>query len=349
MVDYDYMSDGGKGWFADIDALTKALPRADRAKVFLCLHGWYDWVGRYCFDVKTGHFDQQWTVFRNYKAYKDRHNALTMDGRSFDFGSRGCRPVQLTVANVHERLAYAKSRGFRVGLYFADGMQSCKGLADFSLRRVLLAGGWEGPDTSGASYCQNPLVPEVRQFYLTYADALLAEFAGQVDAFVWDETFWPPEGKFGSAAVPGYADRAMMRLVREVAKKVEDGNRQRHRQTALLTSDNLGVNGWVPCALMGHGTYQDSWCKPQAWSYGIFPNYRNTMWSCCWFPVNLWKWIEFGVHQYQGPVSLSNGWGDDAGFAELSPEMQHKVLVLFQWRKQQTTQLRAFTQLPVYH
>ena len=72
LVDYDYMSDGGKGWFADIDALAQAIPREDRPKVFLCLHGWYDWLGRYSFNEKKGKFDQQWTAFGNYEKCKNR-------------------------------------------------------------------------------------------------------------------------------------------------------------------------------------------------------------------------------------------------------------------------------------
>jgi hypothetical protein len=49
MISYDYMSDNGKGWFRDIDTLSTLIPIADRRKVALCLHGWYDIVGRYCF------------------------------------------------------------------------------------------------------------------------------------------------------------------------------------------------------------------------------------------------------------------------------------------------------------
>ncbi len=52
MISYDYMSDNGKGWFRDIDTLSTLVPLADRKKVALCLHGWYDIVGRYCFTRK---------------------------------------------------------------------------------------------------------------------------------------------------------------------------------------------------------------------------------------------------------------------------------------------------------
>jgi hypothetical protein len=141
----------------------------------------------------------------------------------------------------------------------------------------------------------------------------------------------------------------MMRLVRGVAEKVEKLNRQDNRQLALLTSDCLGMAGFrAPYALMGHGTYQDSTCQPKQWSYGIFPNYRNVVWSCCWFPIHKWGWIDFAVHQYQAPVAISNGYGDNVGFSEMSPEMRKKVIDLFQWRKAHQTQLRYFTELPVY-
>jgi hypothetical protein len=347
MVDYDYMSDEGKGWFADIDALAKVLPREDRAKVFLCLHGWYDWVGRNCFDMKKGQFDDQWTVFGNYEKTKNRPSKGKLEGDTIDVGFAKCLPVRLTLVKIHERLAYARSRGFRVGMYFAGGTVSGTDLPNFSPRRVLRKNGWGGPDVPGDAYTENPLLPEVCRFYLGYTDALLAEFGHEVEAFVWDETFQTNAGSLGSAEVPGYADRAMMRLVRAVAKKIEDHNRQSNGQIALLASDDLGLNGdAAPYALVAHGTYQDSWCDPKAWSYGIFPNYRNAMWSCCWWPVTKWKWIEIGVHQYQAPVAISNGWGDNAGFAELSPEMQRKVLALFQWRKQKLTKLKILEHLP---
>ena len=348
MVDYDYMSDEGKGWFADIDAIAKALPREDRAKVFFCLHGWYDWVGRHCFDAKKGKFDDRWTAFGNYEKAKNRPSQMKLDDHTVDIGFAKCLPVQLSLAKVHERLAYAKSRGFRVGLYFAGGTVGGTDLPTFSPKRVLRNQyGWAGPDVKGEAVVENPLVSDVYQYYLAYADGLLAKFGHEVDALVWDETFQVPAGSLGSAEVPGYADRAMMRLVRAVAKKAEDYNRRNHGEIALLASDDLGVvDGASPDALVAHGTYQDSWCQPKAWSCGIFTNYRNAMWSCCWWPVHQWNWVELGVREYQAPVSLSNGYGDNIGFSELSPEMQQKVLALFQWRKQRPTRLKFFERLP---
>jgi hypothetical protein len=351
LVDYDYMSDQGQGWFRDIDALSAAIPKSDRHKVFCCLHGWYDYLGRYCFDTKTGKLDRDWTAFPSYELAKDAHPFGDIGGERVEMGFTNCKPVPMSLQAVHARLAYARSRGFRVGMYFADGMNAGDGLEDFEPSRVLHRGGWQGPDSKGKSYMQNPLHPKVRAFYLAYAQALLAEFGPDIDVLNWDETFHIPAGQLGSEGAPGYADRAMMRLTRDLSRLVEDYNRAHHRQIAFLTSDCLGafsdkVIG--PYALVSHGTYQDSWCQPHAWSYGLFANYRNALWSCCWWPVTKWSWIDFAVHNYQAPVSLSNGWGNDKGFAEMTPEQRARAIALFNWRKEKATQLKWFEQLPVY-
>ncbi len=349
MVDFDYLSDEGSGWFHDLDALTSALVRSDRHQVFLCLHGWYDFLGRYCFDAKSGKLDKQWTAFSSYEIARRAPAMGTIAGEQVETGFANCKPVKMTLAEVHRRLRYARSRGFRAGLYFADGINAGDGLPDFDPDRVLQRGGWQGPDSKGKSYFMNPLHPQVRAFFLEYTKALLAEFGPDLDALVWDETFHVPCGKLGTDAWPGYADRALMRLVREITGLVEEYNRAHHRQIAFLTSDCLGAAGnelKAPYALVSHGTYQDSWCQPGAWSYGIFANYRNVLWSCCWWPVTKWSWIEFGVREYQAPVAISNGWGNDKGFAELTPTRQGRVLELFKWRKKHPTQLKWFAALP---
>ena len=335
LVDYDYMSDGGRGWYRDIEALVDALHDTKvHRQVFLCLHGWYDWLGRYSFDFKTKRLDPSWTAFGGYERVKNVP------------GFASCHPVSMSLSAVHERLRFAKDRGFRVGLYFADGLVAGTDLAAHNPRRVLQMGGWQGPDTPGQAYCQNPLVPEVFAFYVAYADALLEEFGSEIDALVWDETFTVPAGSMGSAAVPGYADRAMMRLVRAVAERVEAYNRDHHREVALLASDCLGTAGQAPYALMAHGTYQDTWCQPKAWSYAIFSNYRNVVWSCCWQYVSKWPWVEFGVRNYQAPVAISNGWSDNQGFSELPPDRRAAIVALFRQRQGKPTRLHWFTELP---
>jgi hypothetical protein len=351
LVDYDYMSDGGQGWFRDIDALAAALPRADRQKVFFCLHGWYDFLGRYCFERKTGKFDNEWTVFSSYEAAKKAPAFGDIGGQQVEVGFANCKPLKMSLREVHARLNYARGRGFHVGIYFADGMNAGEGLADFDTNCVLHWGGWQGPDSKGRSYMQNPLHPKVRDFYLNYTKAMLAEFGGDIDVLNWDETFHIPPGQLGTEAAPGYADRAMMRLTREISRLVEDYDRTHNRQIAFLTSDCLGAFSQdigAPYALVAHGTYQDSWCQPKAWSYGIFSNYRNVLWSCCWWPVTKWSWIEFAVRQYQAPVSLSNGWGNDKGFSEMTDEQRAQALALFNWRADKPTKLKWFDQLPVY-
>lgn len=349
LVDFDYLSDGGQGWFRDVDALAAALPKRERHQVFLCLHGWYDFLGRYCFDAKTKKLDQEWTAFSSYEAARNAHPLGKIGGEQVSMGFANCKPVKMSLAEVHRRLQYARSHGFRVGLYFADGMNAGDGLPDFAPDRVLEWGGWQGPDSKGKSYFQNPLHPRVHAFFVDYTKALLAEFGLEADALVWDETFHVPCGRAGTEAWPGYADRAMMRLARELTASVEAFNGLHRRQVAFLTSDCLGAFGNElkgPYALVSHGTYQDSWCQPRAWSYGIFANYRNVLWSCCWWPMTKWKWVEFGVRNYQAPVSLSNGWGDDCGFSEMTPAQRARAVALFQWRKQHPTRLRWLERLP---
>ena len=117
-----------------------------------------------------------------------------------------------------------------------------------------------------------------------------------------------------------------------------------------------GVRGGIRCRFIAATeprldlamTYQNSHCNPGSWSYGIFPNYRNALWSCCWWPVSKWDWIEFGVRAYQAPVAISNGWGDNLGFGELSPEQRQRVLDLFHWRKHHPIRLRSLPTLPAW-
>ena len=197
MVDYDYLSKNGQGWFRDIDALAARIAPDDRGKVFLALHGWYDYVGRYAFDWRKGAFDKEWTAFPS---------ALTAAGAGScgipHAGSaesawpadsiKAMRPVPMSIADMHRRIRYAKDKGFSVGIYYADGTNACEGVKEiYDPGKVLRWGGWEGPDTKGKAYAQNPLHPEVREFYLRYIQALLEEFGKEVDGFIWDETFGP--------------------------------------------------------------------------------------------------------------------------------------------------------------
>ncbi|MBV8709782.1 MAG: hypothetical protein JO028_21540, partial [Acidobacteriaceae bacterium] len=87
-------------------------------------------------------------------------------------------------------------------------------------------------------------------------------------------------------------------------------------------------------------TYQDSHCRPEAWPYGLFPNYRNTLWSCNWAPVTSFELTKYGVETFDTPVAISNGsFGDDIGISEMSPEQVARIMGLFASRKDRRMQI----------
>lgn len=339
MVDYDYMSDGGQGWYRDIDALVPVIQERDRKKVVLCLHGWYDWVGRYCYDLETDQLAETWTAFGNYPNV------------SVKFANS--KPVSMSLVDMHRRIHYARSRGFRVALYFADGVLSGDQLEERAPAPdlVLFTGGWQGPDTKGKSFCQNPLADRVQRFYLNYAAALLREYGHEIDALVWDETFYVENGSLGTPGLRGYADRAMMQLVKKITRSVHCYNDKHKTAVAFLTADCIGQHNYAKkalYALVADGTYHDTGCEPASWSFGIFPNYRNVLWSCNWYPVTRYRYTEFGVRHYQAPVAVSNGYGNDIGFSEMNPEQRQQIIDLFEWRKSFTTRLHGLEKLAEY-
>jgi len=127
----------------------------------------------------------------------------------------------------------------------------------------------------------------------------------------------------------------MMTLMKEVAAEVAKFS----PDLAFFSSDDIGA--WssfdqsAPYALVTHGTYQDSWCSPVAWSYGLFPNYRNVLWSCNWAPLTRFEYSRYAVETFNVPVPISNGAsGDDIGIAEMTARQQKKIIDLFNQRKQ---------------
>jgi hypothetical protein len=323
MISYDYMSDMGRGWYNDIDTLATLIAPADRHKVALCLHGWYDVVGRYCFNEKTGKLDPTWT------------NRI--------------RGIDLSLENLHHRIRYAKDRGFTVLMYFADGLLSSKGLPGFDPENVFREGGWNGPDVVGGPYSQNLAQPAVGDFYRNYARALFTEFAGEVSGFVWDETFYIQTGTLGVPKHPGYLDRAHMRLIREVAAILHSIAPDRAFFASDCIGEKSGTGDVPPYALMADGCYQDSWSEPSYWSYGIFPNYRNVIWSCNWRPITNFKYTVFGVLAYNTPVVFTNGWENDRGFSEMTSAERNDFISLFNYRRQKRTHLQGLEALPPYY
>ena len=331
---YDYLSHGGKGWFEDIDAAERIIPKADRSKIVFTLHGWYDMLGRYTFDETTGKLDDEWTAFPKAAEMKEK-------------GFPTLEPVKMTKADMHRRIRYAKEKGFRVCVYFADGLTACDGAGFNKAAEILIPGGWVGPDTVGEPYIQNPVHPKVYQRYLSYLKAFLAEYGREIDALVWDETFQIRAGTLAAGENREYPDRAMMKLVRDLTQLVSTTQ----PKVAFLVSDCQGMsldgkNRWLDVpgyAMMAHGCYQDSHCEPVTWPYGIFANFRNVLWSCNWQAVTRLDYTVFGVEHYGVPIATSNGWRDDKGIAGLSESELAAVLKLYECRKAQRQELRWLT------
>ena len=349
LINYDYLSKNGKGWFADIEKLTEAIPAADRKKVVLVLHGWYGLIGQYTYDPDTHKLADSWTAFPSARSPQTQALGKAPDegglpsmvltpGYSWPRASvEALQPVPMTLQEMHRRIRFAKDRGFRVLLYFADGLNACDDSKRYAPDEVLSWGGWQGPDTTGHVYARNPLHPGVRSFYLGYINALLAEYGKEIDGFVWDETNCMANNAIGPESHPGYAAPAMMTLVKEIAATVAA-----YPELAFLTSDCSGVAEDLhvpPFALMAHGTYQDTHCRPEAWPYGLFPNFRNTVWSCNWASVSNLQFMKFAVDHFDTPVSIGNGsFGDDIGFADLTAEQAGQIVEMFNRRK--TRQMR---------
>ena len=122
-------------------------------------------------------------------------------------------------------------------------------------------------------------------------------------------------------------------------------------EKALFASDCIGIAGWddIPgYAMVADGSYQDSICHPVAWSYGLFPNWRNVLWSCNWKSVSHFYYTRWGVETFGAPVAITNGYyGDDRGPAEWTPSERDGMLKLFRQRLQQGKRVRFLTEDPV--
>jgi hypothetical protein len=327
MVDYDYLSDKGLGWEKDVRLLAEWLTPAERRRTALCLHGWYDALGLYCFDASAGQMKTDWLAF----------------GPS--------QKIRMTQGELKRRLRLARDLGFRVLLYFGDGMTAdsrAAGYRDDWIYRDPQGkpiSGWQGPDTFGPTFWLNPAHPGVFSWFLGYMDALLKTYGADLDGLVWDETFECRVGQIATKPQPAYCDRAMLALVKELSARVHKFDPQK----VFLASDCIGINGWedVPgYAMVAHGTYQDTACQPVAWSYGLFPNWRNTLWSCNWGCVSNFAAMRWGVEHFGVPVAISNGWGDDRGPWEWTPKERELFLTLFRQRAGKTSRVRYLTEDP---
>lgn len=324
---YDYIAKAGKSLEPDLDELARRIPGKYRKHVLVCLHGYYDYLGRYTFNPKTRRIDDAW------KSYDGQAKLLPM-----------------TKGELHRRIRLVKDRGFRCAIYYFDAMACDDAGPEFNPDWIWRdAGGnpmtwgyWQKrPDAAGhTNYQLNPAHPEVRQWFLDYTKALIAEYGRDLDGFAWDETNAVQQGtraKWGAGMIE--ADRAMMRLVADITREVQRGW-QVNPDLAFLTSDNIDAHGpsqelQVPYCLVAHGTYQDSWCDPQAWPPGIFPNHRNCLISCNWAPIKNRDWNRIAVELYGLPQGVSNGYGDDLGLAEMPKEILDEIIARFLKRVKQ--------------
>jgi hypothetical protein len=309
LVYFDYLSDGGRGWYRDLDALARRIPEAERGAVAVTLHGWYDRLGAYAYDERADRLLDHWPALP---------------------GRYGRRQV-MSVAEVRHRLAYARGLGFRALLYFADGV-----CIDTATRRGAATPAelgicpWSGPEVEGRLLRQSPADPEVRSWFRCYLEALLAAFGDTIDGLVWDETFWIRRGAVSTSPGPALAAPAMLTLTRELTERVEAFD----RDLAFLVSDNIGLAEGIdapPNALMAHGTFQDSECDRRGWSWGLLPSWRKPLWSVLWSARSRFDDLRDGVLRAGAPVSLSNGWADDEGPAEMPAERLDEALRLFRW------------------
>jgi len=326
---YDYIAKAGRSLEPDLDELARRIPEKYRKHVLVCLHGYYDYLGRYTFNSKTRRIDDAW------KSYDDHAQLLAM-----------------TKQELHRRIRLVKDRGFRCAIYYFDALACDDAGPEFNSAWIWRdAGGnpktwgyWQKrPDSTGhTNYMLNPAHPEVRQWFLDYTKALIAEYGRDLDGFAWDETNAVQQGttaNLGSRMIE--ADRAMMRLVADVTREVQRGWTL-NPDLALLTSDNVDAHGpsqelQVPFCLVAHGTYQDSWCDPKGWSPGLLPNHRNCLISCNWAPIKNRDWNRIAVEKYGLPQGVSNGYGDDRGPAEMPKEILDEIIARFLKRVEQVT------------
>jgi len=346
LQDYDYFSKNGDGWFRDLEAASEMIDEADRHRALFTLHGWYDEVGRFCFDPTTGKLDEEWRVFPFIASEELLARELVQQPennlpRGYAFRNlRDYRPLELNWAEVRKRLRHAKDLGFRTGFYLLTGLMALgdrelhvKDGTGLETEAVL----WIGPDAVGRTYLMNPLHPEVRSRVLALTEALLERVGDLVDAMVIDEAYYIGYGELGPASCPGYADQAQASLIHELARLCHGYD----PSLAVLTADHLGTQTLegkaYPYSLFADGIYHDAWCHAQPWQACRLPAWRNVVWSCNWAPSTEILNTKWAVLAEDAPIAISNGcFGDDIGLADMSEEQRALIAELWKVRKSRT-------------
>ena len=262
---------------------------------------------------------------------------------TFDYGKNALADSWLVFTKypldkqeVHRRIKFATDLGFRVVLYFSDGM-NCTGVPNDVRRGQAFVdadgrtrSGWTGPDGGGGNFL-DPSSPLVQKWYLAYLEALLREYGKEVSGLVFDETnnFLPGDVSYRDKKSPAYADRAMMGLMSDLTRKVQQWRRTNPDLVFLEGSHQV-------YGLVAHGSYTD---------YQGFPliiNYRNNSWATYWEKPgirNLHGHYRSDInidYPYGFDMVLSDGWSDtgypQTGPARMPAEVLAEVVERFQRR-----------------
>ena len=346
---YDYMSKNGAGWFKDIDAVCEIVAPEDRNRVAFTMHGWYDVVGRYCYDKDEDRLDSHWTIF----PFVENPNVQALEG--VEVSSRAPkgyvfknldkhRPIVMDWEELRGRLKYAKDRGFRVPFYLMTGMMDIGEPAthiengDGLNVQVPL---WVGPDAIGPTYLRNPLHATTKEWLFGLTRSILAEIGDLIDALVIDEAYYVGYGQLGPNATKGYADRAQAELFRELATICHEFK----PSLALLTADHIGTqeleNQAFPYSLFADGIYHDAWSNPQNYDAVRWPTWRNVAWSCLWTPVTEILSTKWCVMKYDAAISTGAGcFGDDVNIYEMQEDERDILKEL--WQIKSSRRLKKF-------
>jgi len=301
---YDYLGDDGNAWYNDIDKMVKVFPKEYLDKIVLCLHGWYNNTGYYCYDSGSGELLNSWEAFANPSKNAPRNPPK--------------KPVKMSKEEMHKRINYAKSKGFRVILYYADATNST-GLPDYFKGQEFVYPngkthpGWEGPCGGGTTVDITSKI--VQNWYKGYMKALLKEFGTEVDGFVWDESLYFMAGDISCREKenPQYADRAMMKTMSELTQIVNSFN-----PNLVLMEGSHYYYG-----IVANGSFTDYPGLP------TMINYRNASWTCAWHNPGIrnvqtsYRTRKDIKYPYGLEIGLSNGEGTDIG----PSEMDEKVLL----------------------
>jgi hypothetical protein len=318
-TNYDYFSPlppSPNGWDADVDALAPFVSAEDRGKVVFTLHGHYGLIGQYALaDPSSSALMSNWTVFPDGENYINEVTGAPVG------------PINVTLDTIHARIAKAKQAGFRVIFYFADGLNTCEGVAEpfLSAQKILTTykgGEWKGPDSLGKLSALNPLHPATWTQYSNYMQGILDEFGDTIDGFVWDETFELLHDQEGTQEARGYAARGLMELIQSLTTQVHAHPKCAGRCVFLVA----GCLHEMPHALVSDGTWEDTGLNPASAPFGTLLNYRNVLWECAWLDVsrgyNERTQTTDVMVSYNIPSSVTNGWGDFRGFANMTLPMQ---------------------------